>query len=193
MTRIEFIGASESNREGAGADLISDTYRTLNRRLHQGGKFGRHGDDWAADVCRLAEAQGLSDVLDYGCGQGMLAKEVGRLRPGLPVREYDPAIAGKDALPSPADLVVCTDVLEHIEPELLDNVLDHLQTLSRSFLFAVIATRPAKKVLEDGRNAHLIVQPEGWWRPRLAQRFHIVEWRGLEKDFAVVLRALPAA
>jgi 2-polyprenyl-3-methyl-5-hydroxy-6-metoxy-1,4-benzoquinol methylase len=106
------------------------------------------------------------------------------------VREYDPAIAGKEASPAPADLVVCTDVLEHVEPELLDHVLDHLQGLARRLLFLVVATRSAKKTLEDGRNAHLIVEPDAWWRDTLERRLSIVHWRSLEGRFSVLLEPL---
>jgi 2-polyprenyl-3-methyl-5-hydroxy-6-metoxy-1,4-benzoquinol methylase len=175
-------------------ELISDTYRGLNRRLHQAGDFGFRGDRWAPAVRRIAADHRLRDVLDYGCGQGALKKALDpswwRLRRGLAVREYDPAISGKDASPAPAELVVCTDVLEHVEPELLDNVLDHLQGLARRLLFLVVATRSAKKTLEDGRNAHLIVEPEAWWRGRLERRLAIVDWRSLEGRFSVLLEPL---
>ena len=48
------------------------------------------------------------------------------------------------------------ELMEHIEPECLEEVLDNLQWLSLKAVFLVIATRPAKKMLADGRNAHLI-------------------------------------
>lgn len=175
--------------------LITDTYRELNQRLHEGGRFGRKGDRWAASVRKIARTHGLSDLLDYGCGQGALKKALPtgrwRLFGGLEVREYDPAIAGKDAIPEAADLVVCTDVLEHIEPQLLDNVLTHLHSVTRRLLFAVVSTRPAKKVLEDGRNAHLIVQPDAWWRLEFARRFEIVDWQPHADEFAALLAPLP--
>lgn len=167
--------------------LITEAYRELNRRLHAGGSFGRRGDKWATAVADLAQREGLVDLLDYGCGQGALRLALAASLPALQVREYDPAIVGKDHPPHPADLVVCTDVIEHIEPELLDNVLDELRRLSRKRLFVVISTRPAKKLLEDGRNAHLIVEPEALWRPRLEQRFQVLDWQSRGDEFAAVL------
>ena len=71
----------------------------------------------------------------------------------------------------PAELVACCDVLEHIEPECLDDVLDHLEELTEVVLFASIHTGPASKKLDDGRNAHLIQQPMEWWLPKLWERF----------------------
>ena len=32
---------------------------------------------------------------------------------------------------------------------------------------------PAQKVLEDGRNAHLIQEPTSWWLEKLIRRFEI--------------------
>jgi hypothetical protein len=37
----------------------------------------------------------------------------------------------------------------------------------------VIATRPAKKHLPDGRNAHLIVQDSDWWLGQLEKRWTV--------------------
>lgn len=168
--------------------LISEEYRKLNLQLHEGGRYGRFGDRWAEKVRLIAQVYGISTILDYGCGQGSLKKAL-----GVDIAEYDPAIAGKDMLPSPADLVVCTDVLEHIEPALLENVLDHLQALSARYLMVSVSTRPAAKFLADGRNAHLIVQPASVWLPAFQARFEIVEWTVLEDEFTAVLKAKAVA
>lgn len=165
--------------------LISQSYRALNSALHAGGNYGRHGDKWADQVRDLVERYGAGTVLDYGCGQGSLGRALGPL-----VREYDPAIAGKDSAPVPADLVVCTDVLEHIEPDCLSDVLTHLYALSRTACFVVISTRPAQKFLADGRNAHLIVEDDDFWRERLLDHFVVREWIPLDREFAAVLEPL---
>jgi hypothetical protein len=52
----------------------------------------------------------------------------------------------------------------------------------------VIANRPAKKLLPDGRNAHLIQQPRDWWLPRLAQRFAIHQVEGNESEIVFIVR-----
>lgn len=149
--------------------LISTEYLALQRRLHAQGSYGISSGRWVAAVRDVRERFCCDDILDYGCGQG-------RLRAAIPdVTEYDPAIAGKDAEPAPADLVVCTDVLEHVEPENLDDVLRHLRSKTRKRLFFNIALRPAIKVLADGRNAHLIVESAAWWLDRLAPYFRVLE------------------
>jgi hypothetical protein len=68
-------------------------------------------------------------------------------------------------------MVACIDVLEHIEPECLDNVLDHIASLTEAVAFLSIHTGPALKKLPDGRNAHLIQEPAEWWLPKLMSRW----------------------
>ena len=91
------------------------------------------------------------------------------------VLEYDPAIEGKNKVPLPADLVVCTDVLEHIEPEYLDSVLVHLASLTQLASFFVVHTGPAQKELADGRNAHLTIENSEWWRRKIGAYFQVSE------------------
>jgi hypothetical protein len=147
--------------------LISYEYRKLNRVLHKRKAYGIGGARWADEVRRLVAEHRCINVLDYGSGKGTLKRAL----PGVYVDEYDPAIPGKDHEPLPADLVVCTDVLEHIEPDCLDDVLKHIASLTNRVALLSIATRPATKLLADGRNAHLIVENGGWWIDRLAPYF----------------------
>jgi hypothetical protein len=73
----------------------------------------------------------------------------------------------------PAQMVCCIDVLEHIEPEFVDNVLDDLHRLTEALLFCTICTVPALKTLPDGRNAHVTVRPIKWWMDKLFDRFDV--------------------
>jgi hypothetical protein len=148
------------------AALISLPYLQTQMALHASPRgYGGRGDRWASTVVGIAEQYGCGSVLDYGCGQGSLAKALNGS--SFIVREYDPAIPGKDGHPSFADLVVCTDVLEHIEPSKLDTVLRHLRVLARTAVFLVVSTRRANKTLPDGSNAHLIIENDVWWRARV--------------------------
>lgn len=118
----------------------------------------------------------ISHLLDYGCGSNVsLAKgfqDIGYSRK-FSYQCYDPGVKEFSDPPEPAELVTCIDVLEHIEPEYLDDVLDHLESLAEVCLFASVHTGPAGKVLSDGRNAHLIQQPPQWWLPKFFERFHV--------------------
>ena len=139
--------------------LISDYYREQNRQLHKdlAGYGSKHRAHRFSRAREIAENVGASSILDYGCGKGISGEVLG-------ARLYDPAIELLAELPDPADLVICWDVLEHIEPYYLDSVLSHIQSLAVKALYLVIATRPdSSKLLPDGRNPHLIVQPAEWW------------------------------
>lgn len=147
-------------------DLISADYLVTQKVLHATPRgYGAGGHVWAPTVLELVTRYQASAVLDYGAGRGTLGAAL-RLA-GVECREYDPAIAGLDTRPSFADLVTCTDCLEHIEPDRLDRVLAHLRQLARRAVFLVIATRPSNKTLLDGRNAHLIVKDAAWWQARV--------------------------
>jgi hypothetical protein len=157
------------------AAVISNYMRTQNTMLHNSKeKWGNDGHKRLQYIKAFIDELGARSVLDYGCGRGtlrMALKEGGKKIKGIhwdgEVHEYDPAILKKSRA-VPADIVACTDVLEHVEPELLGNVLDHIRTLARRGAFLLISTREANKILPDGRNAHLIVESADWWLRRIA-------------------------
>jgi len=146
--------------------LISDYYRRQNEKLHDNPEYGKGGYKHEKAVLGFIKGKDVSSILDYGCGKGTFKQSI-QDKVFAKVREYDPAVPEKASAPSPADLVVCTDVLEHIEPENLDNVIEHLFELSNHLLYLAIATRPSNKDLPDGRNAHLIIEPPEWWEEKI--------------------------
>jgi 2-polyprenyl-3-methyl-5-hydroxy-6-metoxy-1,4-benzoquinol methylase len=171
--------------------LISDEYKEMNSQLHETrNDYGVGGHRWGSTLLDLCKSMNTVDVLDYGCGKGTLQRSM----PTLNVFNYDPAIPGFDEEPDAHDLVICTDVLEHVEPDCLDDVLDHIAEKTNLTAFLNIATRPAVKTLADGRNAHLIQEPFEWWFPKLAERFEILTLNVVPgSEFTVVLhqRGMP--
>lgn len=154
---------------------ISDEYKRLNAQLHkERGGYGSKGGKWAPRLIALAKQVGARSILDYGCGKGSLKREIQALTDSIQIFEYDPAIEGKDALPGRADLVVCCDVLEHVEPECIDAVIRHIVDLSNKATMVAVACRPGKRILANGASDHLTVQPPIWWAKRL-RRFG--EWQ----------------
>jgi hypothetical protein len=146
---------------------ISPEYLQMQKELHKLPKgYGGGGHNWMRPIRELIRKQNFKSVLDYGCGRGTLVTALRNKLPGVNYFEYDPAIKGKDVEPPPCELVVCTDVMEHIEPDRLGLVIDHLFRLSQRCLFVVVATRPSGKWLSDSRNAHLIIEPDSWWKER---------------------------
>lgn len=155
----------------AKQELISAEYVALNRQLHRDNlAYGVGGGKYAKRVLEIAASIGSHSILDYGAGKGYLAKEI-----PFPIWEYDPAISGKEHSPRPADIVVCLDVLEHIEPDKLLVVLQDLARCTKRLGYFVIHTGPSSKFLADGRNAHLIQEPKHWWRKRLDLNFRVAK------------------
>jgi len=111
-----------------------------------------------------------NSILDYGAGQGGFVDLLDV--PSLTVRHaYDPAIPELATLAGTRyDFAVCIDVMEHIEPDEVAGVLDHIASLSQRAVF-IVDTGPARAVLPDGRNAHTTIRPSAWWRREIARAF----------------------
>jgi len=168
--------------------LISESYREMQRRLHENPNYGVASVQYAPIVAEVIEAVGAEEILDYGAGKGRLGQTLRTLiaRP-LRIRHYDPAIPEWSALPEPCPFVACIDVLEHIEPELLDNVLDDLLRVTIGVGVFTVHTGPAIKVLPDGRNAHLIQRPASWWLPKIIERFELAAFHRMPQGFWVAV------
>lgn len=165
--------------------MISEEYRRLNAALHnENAEYGSYsGRKYADFVLEAMRRTGSRTVLDYGCGKGTLKEVLGPI-----VSNYDPAIPEWSAEPEQADLVVCTDVLEHVEPEFLDSVIKHIRGLAKRAVFFVVSCRPAHKTLPDGRNAHLTVESADWWIKKLSSKFHPVASNKGKDDLMMVCR-----
>jgi hypothetical protein len=168
--------------------LISPAYRAEQEALHAKGGYGTASIGFAAMVSELIDQTGAKSLLDYGCGRMQnLARHI---NPGHDVEyiAYDPGVPELSAQAEPAELVCCIDVLEHIEPELLDNVLDDLRRCVVGTGFFTIHTGPALKTLSDGRNAHLIQEPPAWWLPKLLARFELRMFKAMPNGFLVLVK-----
>ena len=171
--------------------LISDYYKQQLKEYHKDRSWGGTGRQHAQEILDIAKEYKCFDALDYGSSdhEDCLKRHFQRNYPGqLLFYEYDPAISHKSAMPSPKDILVCTDVLEHIEPDKLDNVLLHMENCMRKCGFFVISTIPAFSILPNGANAHLIVEDKDWWKEKLSTYFdvHQMWWTKNEVRVKVV-------
>jgi 2-polyprenyl-3-methyl-5-hydroxy-6-metoxy-1,4-benzoquinol methylase len=137
------------------------------KQLHKTSKYGTSsGRQLLSPVQNLIDKIKPQSVLDYGCGQSDLYKllrGVGR------VVRYDPAIAGIDTLPEGEfDLVLCTDVMEHIPEDTVDEVLEDLHRLGKT-VYVVISCIEAYAKLPNGENAHTTVKRPEWWAQRISK------------------------
>jgi 2-polyprenyl-3-methyl-5-hydroxy-6-metoxy-1,4-benzoquinol methylase len=144
--------------------FISDEYKKLNEQAHlMQPKYGAKGGRRSKLILKLAETYIVTKALDYGCGKGDLSRSM----PELTWQEYDPAIPGKDKIPHSDEMVVCGDVLEHIEPVYIDNVISHICSLTEKAAVLIISLRQGKRKLPDGSFAHKIVKPAKWWMNKI--------------------------
>ena len=164
---------------------ISETYRQLNRELHERNPvYGISGKKYAKEVRQLAASLDAGTILDYGCGKETLREA---LEPDWKVNGYDPCIPGLDAPPLPADLVVCTDVLEHVEPAHIYMVMQDIARLTQKAAFLVVDTVPAQKTLADGRNAHLLLKDSQWWLTLFMKYFNVNSFEDHGKKVVAVV------
>jgi len=157
-------------------------YIGLQKELHEVGDYGVSGIENSPTifhaVSQLAKRLKKVHVLDYGSARGHTVAKVKSefwLPPTVTFSCYDPAIDNLSDEPAPADLLICTDVLEHVEPECTWAVLDHIQSLTRCIVFFAISLIPASKTMSDGRNAHINLRKSEFWMREIQKRFIISE------------------
>lgn len=155
-------------------DTITNDYLQQQRKLHQNPNYGVASLSFAPIVADVMRQTGCSSVSDYGAGKKRLLEGLKKagVNPSLYL-PYDPVFP-EYGEPQSADLVCCIDVLEHIEPELIDNVILELSNITTKLGFFSIHMGPAGKILDDGRNAHLIQKPSSWWLKKLINYFEIL-------------------
>lgn len=145
--------------------LISEAHRQRYRDYYATHVARLRPSPWVEHVEIIALQVGARDILDYGCGD---ARSLSRFYTRLPVFDYDPGVVGLDRSPEPADLVVSLHMLEHVEPESVNAVIQHMQSLTLKALLIAVSCEPSTKVLADGTQWHTFVRSAGWWRERLS-------------------------
>lgn len=176
-------------------ERISPEYLDMQRRMFAESPTYASSGHSHADRVFMAGAQilrkfGKCDILDYGCGKESLRLAIESAFPSIPgmtIRGYDPCREGLDGEPAPAELVVNTDSMEHVEPKSVDTVLRHIRDLTGHVAIFVISTRAAFKNLPDGRNAHICLHDKDWWISFLGKYFVVIEqWNNPVELIAVV-------
>lgn len=154
--------------------MISEAYREQQQILHRNPHYGVASLAFAPLVASIMQREKITAISDYGAGKQNL--RLALENKGLVLSSYypyDPAFPSYGA-PQPAPLVCCIDVLEHVEPACLKEVLYDLARITVNLGFFTIHTGPAGKTLDDGRNAHLIQAPSSWWLPKLSDHFDVL-------------------
>jgi cyclopropane fatty-acyl-phospholipid synthase-like methyltransferase len=148
--------------------LINDDYKRQLQEMHATNKnFTRSGEKKIRLIRKFINRYAPTSLIDFGCSHGeMLPILVERYN--ICAIGYDPGVVEFENIPTTAvDCLTSTDVLEHVEPEMIDDTLKIINTLFTKSAFLLIASYPAKKSLPDGRNAHLIIESFDWWKTKL--------------------------
>ena len=137
---------------------------------------------WIVKIKEIIKINNANSILDFGCGKAFLYSnkfkigdnEFKNLSDFWGIENiflYDPGVEKFSTYPNKRfDGIICTDVIEHIPEKDVMNFIDELFKLSNKFIFFVIATIPASKYFDDGKNIHLTLKSQA-------------EWENIFKDF----------
>lgn len=176
-------------------DVCSRRHADALARFHaQTDDFGHIGYLWAPRVISIMDDHHCESLLDYGCGKGTMGaacREIANKRGSLLfLQEYDPAFPS--AMPAPADMVTCIDVLEHVETDKLEAVVDDLKRCMGKVALVTVSLRQGSK-----RNAHLhpnANKPREFWRALLQLRLgnvteiEVIDPTKAASEFACIVR-----
>lgn len=114
------------------------------------------------------------NILDYGCGNGILLKLLKHKYPKINIDGYDPAIKEFSVISNNHyDMIINTDVLEHIPKNDICDVLNHIKSLSNNVFFCLHHGK-AWTILPNGENAHITIEPKEWYHNLMRNYFDII-------------------
>jgi len=130
---------------------------------------------WVANLKKIIEDNNCKSLIDYGCGKAMLYnnsitidkikyKNITDYWNIQNIYLYNPAvIIYSKNLTKNADGVVFADVIKHILEEDIMIFINDIFKPANKFIVIVIATKPASKYFEDGRNIYICLKSQDEW------------------------------
>ena len=160
--------------------IIDDEHKKIYQKIHEQDEKHFEGRSlqfkYADTIKAIVDHTKSATILDYGCGKARRwLKDNYHKRLGLKradIKLFDPGYKKYEVLPEGKfDGVICTDVLEHISEDCIDDALDLIFEKATKFVFFAINCGLAKKVFENGENAHCLAKPPEWWNDKLRPYF----------------------
>ena len=140
---------------------LYDIYLEQAKQYHKNDKIwqGTTLTKYIPLINQIIKDKDIKTILDFGCGKA-------KHHPlEWNATKYDPAIPDYQNKPTGKfDLVISTDVLEHIPVANLKPIIDELFEYSNKWLFVSVCCRKAKAILPNGYNAHATIESAKWWR-----------------------------
>lgn len=140
-------------------NIVSNKYTKEYKKLHENNKnYGQSSNNFLEELKLIIEYLKPKSILDYGCGKGILIDKIKELYPNIKCYKYDPSISGIDFIPiDKVDLIINTDVLEHIPENILKNVIEKISSISQNAFF-ILHHGPAAAILSNNENAHCTIK-----------------------------------
>ena len=140
---------------------LYDIYLEQAKLYHQEDKIwqGTSIINYIAKINQIIKDKDIKTILDYGCGKAKHhPKEWNAIK-------YDPAIQEYQNKPQDKyDLVISTDVLEHIPVDNIQQTINEIFSYSNKWVFVSVCCRKAEAILPNGYNAHATIESAKWWR-----------------------------
>lgn len=142
---------------------------------------------------QLLKPHNGASFIDYGCGPALVVDRLeqrGHPTLGVDLIDHRPEtiVAPLWDLPPElgSDYAVCFDVMEHMPPHKVGEVLDALAEKTTVGIAFSIAHMEAKGGLRVGEVLHLTIEDRAWWEAQLVERWQTVtmhptaqKWRSL--------------
>ena len=140
---------------------LYDIYLEQAKLYHQEDKIwqGTSIINYIPKINQIIKEKDIKTILDYGCGKA-------KHHPKKWIAtKYDPAIQEYQNKPQDKyDLVISTDVLEHIPVENLKQTINEIFGYSNKWVFVSVCCRKAEAILPNGYNAHATIESAKWWK-----------------------------